>query len=56
VAVDLFINGRIKFLEIYEIIETAMNNHELREIESLEIIKNVDKETRKWVYENYGKN
>ncbi|MGL4988555.1 MAG: 1-deoxy-D-xylulose-5-phosphate reductoisomerase [Cetobacterium sp.] len=56
VAVELFINGKIKFLQIYEIIETAMNNHELREIDSLEIIKNVDKETRKWVYENYGKN
>ncbi|MGL5903915.1 MAG: 1-deoxy-D-xylulose-5-phosphate reductoisomerase, partial [Cetobacterium sp.] len=41
VAVELFINGKIKFLEIYEIIETAMNNHELREIESLEIIKDV---------------
>ncbi|MGL6065935.1 MAG: 1-deoxy-D-xylulose-5-phosphate reductoisomerase, partial [Cetobacterium sp.] len=56
VAVELFLEGKIKFLEIYEIIENAMAKHELKEIETLEIIKKIDSETRKWVYENYGKN
>ncbi|MGL5355434.1 MAG: 1-deoxy-D-xylulose-5-phosphate reductoisomerase [Cetobacterium sp.] len=56
VAVELFLEGKIKFLEIYEIIENAMAKHELKEIETLEIIKKIDNETRKWVYENYGKN
>ncbi|MGL5049347.1 MAG: 1-deoxy-D-xylulose-5-phosphate reductoisomerase [Fusobacteriaceae bacterium] len=55
VAVELFLKGKIKFLDIYEIIETAMAQHKLKAIETLEIIKNVDKETRKWVYENYGR-
>ncbi|MBC2851986.1 1-deoxy-D-xylulose-5-phosphate reductoisomerase [Cetobacterium sp. 8H] len=56
IAVELFLKGKIKFLEIYEIIEEAMKSHQIEEIESLEIIKKVDKETRKWVYENYGRN
>lgn len=56
VAVELFLKGEIKFLEIYEIIEKAMEQHEIEEIDSLEIIKKVDKETRKWVYNNYAKN
>ncbi|WP_297489013.1 1-deoxy-D-xylulose-5-phosphate reductoisomerase [uncultured Cetobacterium sp.] len=56
VAVELFLNKKIKFLEIYEIIEKAMENHMVKDINNLEIIKNVDSETRKWVYENYGRN
>ncbi|WP_297405892.1 1-deoxy-D-xylulose-5-phosphate reductoisomerase [uncultured Cetobacterium sp.] len=56
VAVELFLNKKIKFLEIYEIIEKAMENHLVKDIDNLEIIKNVDSETRKWVYENYGRN
>lgn len=55
VAVELFLKGQIKFLEIYEIIEKAMELHKVKEIDSLEVIKNVDKETRKWVYDNYAK-
>lgn len=55
IAVELFLKGEIKFLKIYEIIEKAMESHEVREIDSLEIIKNVDRETRKWVYDNYAK-
>ncbi|WP_297432601.1 1-deoxy-D-xylulose-5-phosphate reductoisomerase, partial [uncultured Cetobacterium sp.] len=55
VAVELFLKGQIKFLEIYEIIEKAMELHRVKEIDSLEIIKNVDKETRKWVYDNYAR-
>lgn len=56
VAVELFLKGKIKFLEIYEIIENAMNKHCAEEIDSLDIIKKVDTNTRKWVYDNYGTN
>lgn len=55
VAVELFMKEKIKFLEIYDVIEKAMDNHVPVEIENLEIILKVDEETRKWVYENYGK-
>ena len=55
VAVELFMKEKIKFLEIYDVIEKAMDNHMPMEIENLEIILKVDEETRKWVYKNYGK-
>ena len=55
VAVELFMKEKIKFLEIYDVIEKAMDNHMPVEIENLEIILKVDDETRKWVYANYGK-
>ncbi|MGX6590911.1 1-deoxy-D-xylulose-5-phosphate reductoisomerase [Cetobacterium ceti] len=55
IAVELFLRGEIKFLEIYEIIEKAMDRHEPKEIDSVETIKMVDLETRAWVYKNYEK-
>lgn len=55
VAVELFMKEKIKFLEIYDVIEKAMDNHVPVEIKNLEIILKVDEETRKWAYENYGK-
>ena len=55
VAVELFMKEKIKFLEIYDIIEKAMDRHTPKEIENLETILEVDKKTREWVYENYGK-
>lgn len=55
VAVELFMKEKIKFLEIYDIIEKAMERHTPKEIENLETILEVDKKTREWVYENYGK-
>ena len=55
VAVELFMKEKIKFLEIYDVIEKAMDNHVPVEIKNLEIILKVDEETRKWVYANYGK-
>lgn len=55
IAVELFLRGEIKFLEIYEIIEKAMGRHEPKEIDSIETIKMVDLETRAWVYKNYEK-
>ncbi len=53
VAVELFLKGKIKFLTIYEIIEKAMERHIPLEIDEVELIKAVDKETREWVYSNY---
>ena len=50
VAVELFMKKKIKFLDIYRIIEEAMDNHNLISLdtdEALSIIKEVDKETRK---------
>lgn len=52
-SVDLFLRGKIKFLTIYEIIEKAMDRHTPVEIENVDIVKNVDKETRNWVYSEY---
>lgn len=55
VAVELFIEEKIKFLDIYKIIEEAMKNHFPEEINDLETILKVDEATRKWVYENFSK-
>lgn len=65
VAVDLFLNNKIKFLDIYEIIENSMNEHisikfsdevSLEVIEKeLKIIKAVDKRIRKEVRDKWGK-
>ena len=56
VAVDLFMKGKIKFLDIYQIIEKAMDEHKVLSLDgddALEIIKKVDKETRKKVREEW---
>ena len=50
VAVELFMKGKIGFLTIYEIIEKAMERHIPIEIDSVETVKSVDRETREWVY------
>lgn len=55
IAVKLFLDGKIKFLTIYEIIEKAMENFERKEIDSIEIIKETDRKVREWVYDNYDK-
>jgi len=58
VAVELFMKKKIKFLDIYRIIEEAMDNHKLISLdtdEALSIIKEVDKETRKKVREQWEK-
>lgn len=54
IAVDLFLNKKIKFLDIYKIIEKAMDNHEVEEIDNLDSILRIDQATRKWVYDNYS--
>lgn len=55
IAVELFMKEKIKFLEIYDVIEKAMENHTPKEIDSLETILEADEKTRQWVYENFGK-
>lgn len=54
IAVELFLNKKIKFLDIYKIIEKAMDNHQVEEIDDLDSILRIDQVTRKWVYENYS--
>ena len=54
IAVELFLDKKIKFLDIYKIIEKAMDNHEVEEIDNLDSILRIDQVTRKWVYDNYS--
>ncbi|MGL4567816.1 MAG: 1-deoxy-D-xylulose-5-phosphate reductoisomerase [Fusobacteriaceae bacterium] len=51
IAVDMFLKGEIKFLEIYDIIEWAMDNHRVESAHELEIIKKADRDTRERVKE-----
>ena len=58
VAVELFMKKKIKFLDIYRIIEDAMNSHQVVSLDTdnaLNIIKEVDRETRKKVREQWEK-
>ena len=58
VAVELFMKKKIKFLDIYRIIEEAMNSHQVVSLDTdnaLNIIKEVDRETRKKVREQWEK-
>ena len=55
VAVELFLKGKIKFLEIYEIIEKSMEIHNVKTVKSVECVKTADKETREFVYNSYSK-
>ena len=56
IAVELFMKKKIKFLDIYRIIEEAMNSHQVVSLDTdnaLNIIKEVDRETRKKVREQW---
>ena len=58
VAVELFMKKKIKFLDIYRIIEDAMNSHQVVSLDTdnaLNIIKKVDREIRKKVREQWEK-
>jgi len=46
IAVDAFLNGDIKFTDISVLVREAVENHQKREVESLEDIFEIDKETR----------
>jgi 1-deoxy-D-xylulose-5-phosphate reductoisomerase len=49
VAVAAFLNEKISFLQIEDMIEKALNKHELIKNPDLSIIQEVDKETRQYV-------
>lgn len=53
VAVDLFMKGKIRFLEIYDIVETEMREHKIIDIQDVETIKKIDKDVRRKIYEKY---
>ena len=56
VAVELFMKKKIKFLDVYRIIEEAMNSHQVLSLNTdnaLNNIKEVDRETRKKVREQW---
>lgn len=46
IAVENFLNGRIKFLQIYDVIENALLRREVKKNLSLEILIDEDRETR----------
>ncbi|MBZ4683783.1 MAG: 1-deoxy-D-xylulose-5-phosphate reductoisomerase [Fusobacteriaceae bacterium] len=46
IAVELFLNNKIKFLDIYKIIENEMNNHNIINVNNLETILEIDREVR----------
>ena len=49
IAVDFFLKEKIRFLEIYEVIQAAMEQFPREEIQSLEHILAKDHEVREWV-------
>ncbi|TDT70647.1 1-deoxy-D-xylulose 5-phosphate reductoisomerase [Hypnocyclicus thermotrophus] len=52
-AVELFLNNKIKFLDIYKIIENEMNNHKTINIDNLNVILEVDREIRDKIRREY---
>ena len=46
VAVQAFLDGKIRLSEIYRIIETVMNNHQVQTVTSLKIVRQVDQTAR----------
>jgi 1-deoxy-D-xylulose-5-phosphate reductoisomerase len=53
VAVDLFLNKRIKYTEIAEIVESALTEHNPLKADSVEAIEDADRETRRKITEKY---
>ncbi len=54
IAVDLFLNGRIDFLSIPDIIERELDRHKPSPDTDLENIINIDKDTRIYLREKYS--
>ena len=50
VAVELFLKREINFLDIYDVIEKAMEQHIVISGDNLENIKKADKEARDFAY------
>ena len=48
-AVAAFLSGKIKFLQIEDLVEKSLNRHERIENPSLAEIEEIDKKTRNWV-------
>lgn len=48
-AVAAFLQGKIRFLQIEDLVEKALNQHQTVEFPSLDLIQEIDKETRKYV-------
>jgi 1-deoxy-D-xylulose-5-phosphate reductoisomerase len=55
VAVDLFLNGKIKFNQIPQLIETALNKQHIIHDPMIEDIIAADKETRNFIKTNFEK-
>ena len=53
VAVDLFLEGKIKFLDIYRVINQAMEEHKTVEILDLDIIIELDSDIRERIIKKY---
>lgn len=49
VAVDLFLKGKISFLDIESLVYRAMEKHEVISQPNLEVIQQTDQETRKYI-------
>jgi 1-deoxy-D-xylulose-5-phosphate reductoisomerase len=50
VAVAAFLEGKIRFLQIEDLIEKALTAHQITEHPSLTSIQEIDKETREYVH------
>ena len=54
VAVDKFLKGKIKYLDISDMIEDAMNNFKFIENPTIDEILETDKEVREWAEKRSG--
>lgn len=52
IAVDLFLKGKIKFTDIADLIISALENHGFCRTEDINVIKEIDRWTRNYVYES----
>lgn len=53
IAVSLFLQNKIKFLDIAEIVENAMKNHAPQKVENIEQLHEIDNNIRKKILENF---
>ena len=54
-AVDLFMNRKINYTDIYKIIENELNGHKEVKSRDLDIIMSIDMEIKKKIYNLYNK-
>ena len=54
-AVKLFLNKKIKFLEIIDIVKEAMNSFDAKHMATLDDVLRADKKVRGFVFENFSK-